>query len=841
MMSIDWDAPIKRLRSMIRPHQLDVVRQASAAFAEGHTRVLVPAPTGFGKSLIATMIALYKAKQGDIASIGADRRSLINQLSGSLYAHDIEHGVLMAGAGNWRPDARILVCSLQTLEACGAFPDCDLFIYDECFPGDVEILTDKGFKRFDSIDEQTRVAQCGIPDLIIDFRKPTKVIRKHYEGDLVRIQCPKLLNIRMTPNHELVIRDINHGSGSYRKIAAGEATLNVFKRLPVAGIGVGETRGLTPRERLLIAAQADGSIHWEGLDGTATLAFSFSKERKIKRFLEIVEAAGVEWAEVAGKSSDRANVLPRRRFMVRRMPLNSKHIYQQFTLDLMGCDLAAAIIEEMVCWDGHLHSESSYYFSSTDKDAADFYQAVAVLAGYKTNLTIQVDDRKESFSPVHRLFIQKNCNEISGQALSKTIEPFSGELFCVRVPAGNIVVRSGGKVLIVGNCHVLRKRVVEWMMSRPNMRVLGLTATPLSKGLGSIYQAIVPAISTNALIEHGYLIRPTIYVAKTIDMKGAKKVAGEWSDREVEKRGKEIVGDIPAEWEAKTRLHCGGPAKTIAFVPTVDFAHLLAGKFQALGYNFVVVSYKEGKDEQEEIIKEFRRPSSSIIGLISVDVFTRGFDVADVQVLIDARPLSKSLTTHIQKIGRLLRTSPGKTTENTLLLDHAGNWLRFAEDTERIFEEGFKRLDDGATEAKQRATDPSEKTLSEFKCECGYILPPKAPACPSCGRARVRRSLAQVVPGSMILINGRQVPAAGKHAYLSNPGEVWQQLVHIAKQKKPGDQEWGRRWAQAKYNALYGEFSRQKFEFTEPKAPSAELIGKIKAEQIRWARRRQAA
>jgi Rad3-related DNA helicase len=78
---------------------------------------------------------------------------------------------------------------------------------------------------------------------------------------------------------------------------------------------------------------------------------------------------------------------------------------------------------------------------------------MALLAGYKSKKTIQVDSRSESFSDVHRLFICTDTDKISTQSIHRETVPYSGLVHCVRVPSGNIVVRSNGKTLIIGNCH----------------------------------------------------------------------------------------------------------------------------------------------------------------------------------------------------------------------------------------------------------------------------------------------------------------------------------------------------------------------------------------------------
>ena len=175
-------------------------------------------------------------------------------------------------------------------------------------------------------------------------------------------------------------------------------------------------------------------------------------------------------------------------------------------------------------------------------------------------------------------------------------------------------------LLVIDEAHTIHKSTINYVLGNPDLRVVGLSATPFTKGLGKVFQNLVNVTTTNRLVEEGFLAPVRYYVAKEIDMTGAKTVAGEWADSEVESRGIRIVGDIVATWVEKTRQHFGRPVKTIAFGATVAHCEEIAAAFQQAGYNFRVVSYRDGNDEgRRALIEEFRKPDSDIIGLISCE------------------------------------------------------------------------------------------------------------------------------------------------------------------------------------------------------------------------------
>lgn len=389
-------------------------------------------------------------------------------------------------------------------------------------------------------------------------------------------------------------------------------------------------------------------------------------------------------------------------------------------------------------------------------------------------------------------------------------------------------------LVIVDEAHCARKAVTEFL-AQTLARVVGLTATPFTAGLGKIYSNLVNVTTTNKLVGEGFLVPLRVYVAKAADMRGAKVVAGEWADSEVEKRGRAIIGDIVQEWIDKTLQHFQGPAKTIVFSATVAHGQELCQQFQAAGFNFQQISYKDGNDgSRKALIEEFRKPDSQIHGLVSCEVLTKGFDVPDVLVGVSARPYRKSLSAHIQQLGRVMRIAPGK--QFALWLDHSGNYLRFRRDTDDVFEGGVQGIDDGELDKRVR-TEPPEREKEAMTCSCGYVLLPTDEQCAACGKQHRRKSLVASVPGVMVEIEasapGRKMPA-----YLRDPSSVWKQLCVYTLSKAPTEDA-ARRRARAMFHDFYGRWPPASEPFQKyPVWIDPALRGRITHDLIRWHKRR---
>lgn len=399
----------------------------------------------------------------------------------------------------------------------------------------------------------------------------------------------------------------------------------------------------------------------------------------------------------------------------------------------------------------------------------------------------------------------------------------------------------GTDLVIIDEAHCMRKAVSDFVKNT-SARVIGLTATPFAKGMGALYSNMVNVTTTNKLIDEGFLVPLKAYAAKAADMTGAKIVAGEWAESEIEQRGNEIIGDIVAEWQDKTRQHFGGPAKTIVFSATVAHGEELCRQFQGAGFNFVQISYKSGSDEvRKEIIEEFRKPDSAIHGLVSCEVLTKGFDVKDVLCGISARPYRKSFSSHIQQLGRVMRPAPGKSF--ALWLDHSGNYLRFHRDTQELFEAGVQQLDDGDHDARVRK-EPEQREKDDIRCSCGYVLARFMKQCPACGKERVRLSLVETLPGEMVAIDAD----AHLPAYLRDRGSAWNALCSYARSYRSSetDPDKARRFVAAKWKDWYGSFPRQRYDASEPYPVGPEqaaIWNRIKHDNIKWAKsqRRKAA
>jgi DNA repair protein RadD len=120
----------------LRPYQNDATAGINRVVTDGKFRVLLVAPTGSGKTLIFTAMIKQYLTAGKRVVVIAHSREIINQTSLKLSAHDIEHGIILAGLVV-QLEHPVQVCSIQTLWARAMrtdkmpLPPADLLVIDE--------------------------------------------------------------------------------------------------------------------------------------------------------------------------------------------------------------------------------------------------------------------------------------------------------------------------------------------------------------------------------------------------------------------------------------------------------------------------------------------------------------------------------------------------------------------------------------------------------------------------------------------------------------------------------------------------------------------------------------
>lgn len=243
----------------------------------------------------------------------------------------------------------------------------------------------------------------------------------------------------------------------------------------------------------------------------------------------------------------------------------------------------------------------------------------------------------------------------------------------------------------------------------PNLRVIGLSATPFRLGTGYIYanhhetgplsesetfepyfHTLVYDIDARELIAQGFLTPPVMENPDTHYNTGGLVLLpnGHWDSSTVDaafeghgRKTASIVADVVA--------HAANRRGVMIFAATVKHAEeVMASLPQHLS---AIVTGKTPKGERDKILTQFN--AQELKYLVNVSVLTTGFDAPHVDVIAILRA-TESVALLQQIIGRGLRIDAGKT--DCLILDYAENLDRHCPDGD-VF--------DPAIRAKYKAED----------------------------------------------------------------------------------------------------------------------------------------
>jgi DNA repair protein RadD len=298
-------------------------------------------------------------------------------------------------------------------------------------------------------------------------------------------------------------------------------------------------------------------------------------------------------------------------------------------------------------------------------------------------------------------------------------------------------------ILIVDEAHLiprsgdtLYQKFIEGLrLTNPNLKVIGLTATPfrldsgrLDRGQGAIFDGIAYDIPIPMLVTRGYLApliskRPGFVFDTTgLHTRAGDFVEGEMNDRfNKDDVTRAAVSEIIALGQDRRSW--------LLFCISVDHASAVKAELIRQGIPADLVTGDTPAMERARILEDFK--AGRIRALTNVNVLTTGFDAPATDLLAFLRP-TKSLGLYMQMAGRAMRIAPGK--ESGLVLDYAGNVARHGpvdavSATEGSAKSG-KKLEGEIAAAPAKACPQCNSILwiGARECtDCGHVFPEPEP------------------------------------------------------------------------------------------------------------------
>lgn len=224
-------------------------------------------------------------------------------------------------------------------------------------------------------------------------------------------------------------------------------------------------------------------------------------------------------------------------------------------------------------------------------------------------------------------------------------------------------------LIIFDECHHIAAENWNTIAKRyPAAHQLGLSGTPQRldrRPLAPYFDAMVCGPSVKWLIENKFLCEYQLFAPPLIlDRSSLHKRLGEFVASE---SASAITPKIVGKAVEHYRKYC--PDKSaIGFAPSVEKSIEMSKAFNEAGIPSFHLDSNTHDDIRDDVMKDLA--AGKIKSVWNVDLFGEGFDCPSLDAVIDMAP-TMSMTKYRQRVGRMLRPSPGK--EYGIYIDCVGN------------------------------------------------------------------------------------------------------------------------------------------------------------------------
>lgn len=293
-------------------------------------------------------------------------------------------------------------------------------------------------------------------------------------------------------------------------------------------------------------------------------------------------------------------------------------------------------------------------------------------------------------------------------------------------------------IIIVDEAHMIapnegtryQRFLGEARLQNPDLKIVGLTATPwrmgtgrLDEGKDALFDTTAYEITIPELLGAGHLCEIiSVGGVQKIDLSGVKVRGGEYVASDLAK-----AADKPDTTKAAVAeiVRLGADRKGwLIFTSSIDHGRHVTEEVASHGIPVALVTGDTPQAERAMILRDYR--AQRLRCVVNVQVLTTGFDAPHTDLIGALRP-TKSPVLYVQMLGRAMRPHPGK--ENALLLDFAGLVMEHGPvDAVNVRSRGDSDGQPGEAPARECPECRRIVGISVLTCPgCGHEWPPPEP------------------------------------------------------------------------------------------------------------------
>lgn len=354
----------------------------------------------------------------------------------------------------------------------------------DCFEDGTEVLTKNGFKLFKDVVFSDLIATVNPSTDLIEYQNPTEIINKPYEGSVIRIHG-KSFDLSVTPNHRMVIYSDRLSDKSRIVLAKNLKKTNAlkfsatwdgidYKSFKIPGVKCKNNKKL--REDIIIdnIESLFSFFGWFVSEGFVCnpqfpgrgwqVCISQVKKNNRVKIEKVLDDLGFNWS-YRGHSYQ---ITDKRLWHFLHDNFGRYAWFKKCPEFIKNASpkLISIFLESAIDGDGWRQGKSENY-STTSIQLANDIQELFFKAGFsssiKTRHGLGGKDRDGRVFKAKRpiYIIRKSLTKkklLHGRRINGVTQPifkndfYVGNVGCVTVPNGQIIVRKDGVIFVCGNC-----------------------------------------------------------------------------------------------------------------------------------------------------------------------------------------------------------------------------------------------------------------------------------------------------------------------------------------------------------------------------------------------------
>ena len=324
-----------------------------------------------------------------------------------------------------------------------------------CFDAETEILTESGWRFYDEIQENDYVVSLNKQTGKFEYNKIKEKFVYSNFSELYKIDGVNI-DLAVTDKHGLVANNKNGGF----ELFTAEELFKTKKDKDFISAGILDKNGIDLSDdeiRLLVWIVADGNLEKDKRDNKIRIRFKLAKERKIQRLSKLLDRLNISFSKHPASGSF-VSKLPVTRFTIHSQSYGQNFSSIQKVLDFIGYPKRLPdkireankrqvdiILDEYANTDGSI-SKHTLQICSAKEEEIDLLQEIIVLNGYRCNKVERPTQWILSIS------LNNYLSKFRGK-IKKIL--YNGNVWCVSVDNGTLLIRRNGKVCITQNSHTL--------------------------------------------------------------------------------------------------------------------------------------------------------------------------------------------------------------------------------------------------------------------------------------------------------------------------------------------------------------------------------------------------